>query len=567
MDLTVQYSSRVERLIAAGRAILAAFSLFAIWLDPSEPRKYAQAVYTLLALYLVYALVVGARVWSAPDSLARLRLASHVFDLAAFTVFMYFTEGPTSAFFFYFVFALVCATLRWQWQGTLWTAVASLAAFLALGAYAGEILRDPAFELNRFIIRGTYLAVVAVLLGYLGAHQARIRSEMSNLAAWTPGVPGDPRTVTHDVVQHVITTLGASRVVMAWEDPDEPWLNIVSWSEGRLDWTREPPGALQPMVAERLAGSDFLTTLHDGRPEPVLQAVPAGFVRCWPGEPFHPDLKARLGVGPVLALRLGGEEWDGRLLASGKRGMICDDLVLGGIVARQVTAHLEHLHLLRRLKQVAATEERMNLARDLHDGLLQSLTGIALILQSARSLLDSNPEVARDHLLDVQRMVAAQQRGLRGLVRHLTLGQSALIESESSLAGALEGLAIQVDAEWNVHVDVKTAGLATPLSGPLTLHVTHMVREALVNAVRHGRATFVRVEVWGGDDEVHVSVADNGRGFPFRGRYDHARLTELKLGPATLKERVAALRGSLVIDSSESGACVEIILPLARAAV
>src|SRR5262245_26912617 len=138
MDLTVQYSSqsRVERLIAAGRAILAASSLFAIWLNPSEPLKHAHVAYTLLALYLVYAVLLGAWVWSTADSLARLRLASHVVDLAAFTVFMYFTEGPTSPFFLYFVFALVCATLRWQWRGTPWTAAASLAAFPAVGAVA-----------------------------------------------------------------------------------------------------------------------------------------------------------------------------------------------------------------------------------------------------------------------------------------------------------------------------------------------------------------------------------------------------------------------------------------------
>jgi signal transduction histidine kinase len=57
-------------------------------------------------------------------------------------------------------------------------------------------------------------------------------------------------------------------------------------------------------------------------------------------------------------------------------------------------------------------------------------------------------------------------------------------------------------------------------------------------------------------------VADNGRGFPFKGRHDLAALTELKIGPATLKDRIGSLDGDLVIDSYESGASLEITLPV-----
>jgi hypothetical protein len=55
--------SRAERLIAGGRVILAASSLFAVWLDPTEPANYARTAYALLASYVVYALVIAALVW------------------------------------------------------------------------------------------------------------------------------------------------------------------------------------------------------------------------------------------------------------------------------------------------------------------------------------------------------------------------------------------------------------------------------------------------------------------------------------------------------------------------
>ena len=184
MDSLYSPASRAERLIAAGRVVLAASSLFAVWLDPTEPAKFAPVAYSLLAAYLVYA--VGLALWVARAAVlpGANRLLSHAFDLVFFSLFTYFTSGPASPFIAYFVFSLVCATLRWQWRGTFWTALVALATFLGLGVYYAEILRDPSFELTPFIIRAVYLAVYAVLLGYLGIHEERTRREMAMLAAW-----------------------------------------------------------------------------------------------------------------------------------------------------------------------------------------------------------------------------------------------------------------------------------------------------------------------------------------------------------------------------------------------
>jgi len=62
-------------------------------------------------------------------------------------------------------------------------------------------------------------------------------------------------------------------------------------------------------------------------------------------------------------------------------------------------------------------------------------------------------------------------------------------------------------------------------------------------------------------------VADNGCGFPFRGRYDHAALIAMNIGPATLKERIASLQGTLAVESTHNGARLEIIIPLNRKGV
>ena len=63
---------------------------------------------------------------------------------------------------------------------------------------------------------------------------------------------------------------------------------------------------------------------------------------------------------------------------------------------------------------------------------------------------------------------------------------------------------------------------------------------------------------------MRIDISDNGRGFPFRGRFDQAALAAMAAGPITLKSRVASLGGSLSINSTESGAQLEIEVPLSR---
>ena len=74
-----------------------------------------------------------------------------------------YTSGPASPFFAYFVFALVCAAMRWSWRGTMWTAGCALAAFLGVGFYFAATDPDGAVALDELIIRAVYLGVVAVL--------------------------------------------------------------------------------------------------------------------------------------------------------------------------------------------------------------------------------------------------------------------------------------------------------------------------------------------------------------------------------------------------------------------
>lgn len=552
---------RAERLIATSRVVLAAFSLLAVWLDPYMPPTHGRWTYHLLLAYEGFALIVAAIVWLSRRPLARLGIVTHVFDLLLFTMLTFASEGPTSPFFTYFMFAIVAATLRWQWRGTLWTAAAALVLFNGIGIYGVETVGGPAFEESRFIIRSVYLGVMAGLLAYLGLYEARRRREMSALADW-PRVPPDaPEIPSPQLLESAARILGAPRVVLTWEEPDEPWLRLACWTDGGgyQSW-HEAPETYHPVVPEALATLTFLSKDVTETTTLVLRHLP-NEAQDWQGLPIHPALRQRFGMRAVLCLRLHGECLDGHLFVLDKARMTTDDLLLGEVVAREVASSMDHALLSLRLRQAAATEERMRLSRDLHDGVLQSLTGAALQLETVQRLYETEPLSARSRLATIQRLIADEQRDLRLFIHDSQQVAQGGPAREGDLEASLRPLVERLRDIWGIPMELEFETADHGGADTLVYDVCLIVQEALVNAARHAGASRVRVSVAGDADDLHITVADDGHGFPFYGEYDHATLHALHLGPVMLKERVDSLGGNLSIRSTTVGARLDIRLP------
>ena len=554
---------RAERLIATSRVVLAAFSLMAVWLDPYTPPIHERTTYFLLLGYLTYSLTVAAVVWLAHAVLVRLGLITHVLDLSLFSMLTYFTEGPTSPFFMYFMFSIVGATLRWQWHGALWTAAAALVGFNGIGVYASEVVNNPAFEENRFIIRSVYLAVMAGLLGYLGAYEERRRREMSQLAVWPRALPSDRKIPQPAILESAARVLGAPRVLLAWEELDEPWLRLALWSKSECRSWREAPATFHPVVADALAGLSFLSK-DVGAPVPLVLHSPADEPRRWRGAPIHSALRSRFAMASVLCLPVHGEGLRGHLFALDKSRMTGDDLLFGEVVAHEVASSIDQALLSRRVRQTAAAEERIRLFRDLHDGVLQSLTGAALQLETVQRLWDADSRAARDRLAAIQRLIVDEQRDLRVLIRDSKLGPFGLVAPDAGLSGYLRELVHRLEGLWSMRVELQLDGVDHRSCDGLAYDICCIVQEGLVNAARHAAASEVHVAVTAADGEVRIVVADNGHGFSFQGDFDHATLTALRLGPVMLKRRVESAGGTLTIHSTPGGALLEARLPTGR---
>jgi signal transduction histidine kinase len=427
------------------------------------------------------------------------------------------------------------------------------------------VLQSPSFGLNRFLLLSLNLGVIAALLGYLGAYQSRLQGEITRLALWPRRVPREAKDLIAEILVGAAEILEAPRVVLVWEDMSEAQVN-VAWQQGdRVQWSIEREGSYGTFVIPGLEHRSFQAkdaTRADGD----IVYWSEGRFRDRRGRPVNEALRARFSMQSVASWSLEGELVRGRLFCLDKQPMRLDDLIVGELVARLAVSRLDGLYLLAHLRQSAAYEERLRVARDIHDSLLQSVAGTAMHLVAARRLLDTDPAAARRRLEQVQTDLERSELEVRSFIQRLRPStRSASDAVEVGLAQRLEELRQRVEAQWEIKVSLSVDNASGRVPAALDEEVYRIVQEAMLNAARHADASLIRVAVAARDASLEVAVADDGTGFPFQGTYNLAALTEMDRGPLTLKERVAELHGDLTLRSSESGTELLITLPFAAA--
>jgi signal transduction histidine kinase len=555
------YSPRnlAERAIAAGRLFLALLLALAIWIDPTEPPPYAPLVRQLSTGYLVYAIGVALLAWFRRVSTGLLPPATHAVDLVMFGLLVHVTDSAASPFFVYFVFATLAGAIRWHGPGALFTGTTALAVYVATSLADLPFRRQGEFEVTRFVARCTELAVVTGMVAYLATYYRRLQREIEGLAAWPRRVSTAEEEATEQILAYAAGMLRVERVVLAWEEGDEPALRLAARTGRGTEITREPPGAFDPLVAPPLARSSFVCTDLGAASPRVLHRVPGGFA-VWRGAPLDARFRGRFRIDSVIAVRLAAGTIQGWLFALDRRRASTEDVLLGDIVARLVTGTLELNAALGQLRDAARSEERLRLARELHDGVLQSLTAASLQARRVRQIVASDPEEAVRRLATLDDMILGEQQALRLAISQRRDGAET---GTVDCGGLVREAAMRVADEWEVRVRLDLQPSLPEVPRRTAHEIVRMVQEALVNAVRHGRARDVLLTLSLSEGRLRLEVGYEGRGFQgFTGRHDLAALDAMKAGPRTLKERVSALGGSMVIDSTEAGARVEIAVPL-----
>lgn len=565
MSASAYPSSQIhaEWTISIARVALAATALFAVWLDPAEPARYATLTYALHWIYVGYSVMMAlvALRWQGGGPLP---LITHAFDIVAFSVFQYLSLGPSSPFFAYFVFSMFCGAVRWGWRGTLMTGGLVMVAFLATAQSISSRFGSSEFELNRFVIRVAYLGMATGMLVYLGRYEERLRRDIERLARWPVSLSGDPETAVGRVLEYATRMMGAGHAIAVWEATEEPVVHEARWSASGFTLQHWPPShvVLRPEAEAELRQATFLCTGEVRQARGIMLASAAGALTERPVLPMVPEFLERLPGTGLASAPLQTELINGRIFFTDFGTPPTEALAITQVVAREIAASLDQIHAAHQRQELAMREDRVRVARDLHDGVLQALTGIRLELRAIAGSRPDSAEATRDRLVTLERALAMEQRELRLFIEGLEPGSRHRAAHLASVAVRLEAVRERILMEWKtpvtIRVDPTLPTLRTELADALPL----MVHEAAVNALKHGQSSRVSVDVRQAEGALRVVVADDGCGFPFRGRWEHDTLTNSDDAPRSLLNRVAELGGRLAIESTPLGSRVEMLMSL-----
>jgi signal transduction histidine kinase len=341
------------------------------------------------------------------------------------------------------------------------------------------------------------------------------------------------------VLRHGANAVGAVSVLGVWESEEEPWLYTAAVGPAGQTTHRFAPADVTPAVS----GDD------EGRTLLLPDATS-----------LHPRLRGLISDGPIASAAFRTENLAGRVYFAGLASATSDVVPAVEVVAREIGNSLDHLHVAERMRQLALREDRLRVSRDLHDGVLQALTGIRLELQDLALDCTGQPPT-HDRLVAAERALASEQRELRRFIDGLKPEVVQPREDGSTLVTTLHDLTSRLSLEWKTPITVRVGPTDLSVGQPLAQPLKLMVHEAVINALKHGHPSRVAVAIEAVDNVLSVTVTDDGRGFPFRGRMEHDALMRSAVAPVTLRDRVAALNGRIAIDSGARGARVEILLP------
>jgi signal transduction histidine kinase len=338
-------------------------------------------------------------------------------------------------------------------------------------------------------------------------------------------------------------------------------VNVAWQADGEVIWTQEPEATYGSFVAPGLETATFQVKDASDEKGRVVLLRASGFRRR-AVRPIHDALRARFQMRGVQSWPLAGDLLRGRMFCLDKQKMRLDDLVLGEVVAWLAVTRLESYYWQDRLREAAALDERVRLARDLHDSLLQSQAGAALQLVAARRLLERDPATGKQRLADVQQQLERDELEMRSFVMRLRPARGPVSSPAAmSLGQRLEELRQRIERQWDIHVRLTGDSIAG-IPEELLEGTYRLAQESIVNAARHADASVIDVRLTRTDTGLELRIADDGRGFTFQGTYDLEALNTMDTGPLTLKERVSDLGGNLVITSTETGTELVITLPL-----
>jgi signal transduction histidine kinase len=568
---------RIERMIAAARTFLAASAFIALYIEPTESNRYIAFAYLLMGFYVVHSLAIQLLVLIRESSTRGFRMTVHAVDVIWPTLISLFTSGPESPYFMFNVFILLAAAYRWGLVETIGTAGAAIALY-AGGTFFGPDLGSrfipvpQEFELNRVVVRGVELLIMAYLIGYLGEEEKTLRSEASVTARITARVQAEfgVRGAVEAVLDELERLFGSGRALVVlnelntdraylWQvirpaSEEPPTVNLMELDTAQRGvYQFDPPGEAwySSWRETGIGAGKFKTVALDEKGKRHRNALWGPSQGLLHAHPFRRALGLSISYG---------NEWSGYLLLLDPERPGSGESAAAFLLAlsRHIGPALYNVYLTRRLRSRAGAVERARVARELHDGVIQALVGLEMRMDVLKRQ-QGNPESPVVPELDrIQTLLRKEVLNLRELMQQtkpVDLGPKQL----------LDFLAYSVDKfrrDTGISAKFTSAFEEVRLPAKVCNEIARILQEALVNVRRHSEAENVLVRFASVNGLWKLTVDDDGKGFDFSGRLTLPELDAARVGPLVIKERVRTIGGELTLDSTPGrGTRLEITFP------
>ena len=552
-------------------------------MDPTELGN-SWAAYGLFVFYLANGILILMLLRRRERSTAGFRLLVHAGDIVWPALISIFAEGPRAPFYLFFFFVLAAAAYRWGLWETLGTAAAEVALlwierfvlvhrwFGPLGApgFFGLRVNVPEFQPQRLFMLSVYLLVMGLLLGYLAEQQKHLRAEKAVVTGTLSRVrveAGLTGTI-EQIFQEAMSMYGASRVVVASQESHSQrvFVGELEQANGRVPsefrWldsgSRDAKTYLDDFPGEVCYASvrgDRWTTLaldDTGHAVPVANLLPISQLR---------DIQkdAQKFDSLITVAFLFGSEWRGRvfLFNPSWRGEKQEELRFLLDMVHQVGPAIYNVYLLHRLRRRAGAAERARFARELHDGAVQSLIAVEMQVDVLRRQADAGKPIGSE-LGRIQGLLREEVLKLRELMQQM----KAIDVDSQRLLGVLTDTVERFQRETGIQARFVTDLEDLDMPQRVCREILRIVQEGLVNVRKHSGARHALVRLGSSPDKWNLTVEDDGKGFPFAGRYNQNQMEEAGKGPMIIKERVLLIAGELTVESNPGqGTRLEISVP------
>jgi signal transduction histidine kinase len=571
---------RIERWLATARVFLAVSTLVAIRMDPTE-LGHSWAAYGLFVFYMANGILILMLLRRRQQSTAAFRFLVHAGDIVWPAVISIFAEGPRTPFFLFFFFVLAAAAYRWGLWETLGTAVAEAALLwiesfivlhvwpqgsLPLRALTGLHINVTEFEPQRLFMLSIYLIVMGLLLGYLAEQQKHLRAEKAVVTGTLSRIRVESGLTgtMEQIFQELMSMYGASRAMVASQEIHSERVFVgeldksapsgpaeFRWLESALrdakTYLDDFPGAVCYAAVNRERWS-ALALDQAGHAVPATNLVSLSLLR-----------QVQSFDSVITVEFLLGTDWRGRIFLFNPRwrGEKQEELRFLMDLVRQVGPAVYNVYLLHRLRRRASAAERARFARELHDGAVQSLIAVEMQVDVLRRQAEANRPIDGE-LGRIQGLLREEVLKLRELMQQM----KAIDVDAQRLLGVLKDTVERFQRETGINARFVTELDELDMPQRVCREILRIVQEGLVNVRKHSGARHALVRLASTAEKWTLTVEDDGKGFPFSGRYNQDQMEEAGKGPMIIKERVRLIAGELTVESNPGqGTRLEVTVP------